>query len=443
MLVSGQESATRGNKAQGVAIVQGYRKLVECFQCGLQTAPVRLARMVTVCAQQETIDIRYLLGGCPYPAGKSLISKDTHVEATSSTLGAVKPTSKRTDHTHPTSSYATLMRRVREAGLFERRTGFYITIFAVLTIALAASVAGIALLGDSWLQLLIAGALGIIFTQFAFLAHEAAHRQIFASGRRNDRWGRIIAVLFVGLSYSWWMNKHTRHHSHPNVQGKDPDIAKDTISFIEEDARKSRGLVRLITRKQGYLFFPLLTLEGLNLHRYTVQTLFGKNKVKGRTIELVMFLTRTALYLGGLFWLLPPWIALAFLGVQLAVFGLYMGASFAPNHKGMPVLPHDSKVDFLRRQVLTSRNVTGGWWMDLFMGGLNHQIEHHLFPSMARPHLRRSKRFVKEYCRDHGIPYTQTTLVRSYGIVIAYLNRVGLAAKDPFDCPMVAQYRLK
>lgn len=358
-------------------------------------------------------------------------------------LSAVMPTKPRTNHQHPTSSYATLMKRVRDAGLLKRKTGFYVSIFATLVLALAGSVAGMALLRDSWFQLLIAAALGVIFTQFAFLAHEAAHRQIFASGRLNDTWGRIVAVLVVGLSYAWWMNKHTRHHAQPNVQGKDPDIAKDTISFVEEDARASRGLTRLITRKQGYLFFPLLTLEGLNLHKYTVQTLFGKAKVKGRGIEITLFAVRTVLYLALLFWLMPPWMALAFLGVQLAVFGVYMGASFAPNHKGMPVLPHDTKVDFLRRQVLTSRNVTGGWFMDFFMGGLNHQIEHHLFPSMARPHLRHSKRLVQQYCRDHGIPYTQTTLLRSYGIVISYLNRVGLAAKDPFDCPMVAQYRLK
>lgn len=359
------------------------------------------------------------------------------------TLSAVMPTKPRTNREPATSSYATLMKRVRDAGLLKRKTGFYITLFAALVVALAGAITGMTLLGDSWFQLIIAGALGVIFTQFAFLAHEAAHRQIFASGRLNDTWGRIVAVFVVGLSYAWWMNKHTRHHAQPNVQGKDPDIAKDTISFVEDDARESRGITRLIARKQGYLFFPLLTLEGLNLHKYTVQTIFGKGKVKGRAVEISMFLTRTALYLAVLFWLMPPWMALAFLGVQLAVFGVYMGASFAPNHKGMPVLPHDTKVDFLRRQVLTSRNVTGGWFMDMFMGGLNHQIEHHLFPSMARPQLRHSRRFVQQYCRDHGIPYTQTTLLKSYGIVIEYLNRVGLAAKDPFDCPMVAQYRLK
>ncbi|MEO8906866.1 MAG: acyl-CoA desaturase, partial [Microbacteriaceae bacterium] len=139
--------------------------------------------------------------------------------------------------------------------------------------------------------------------------------------------------------------------------------------------------------------------------------------------------------------LLPPGIAFAFVGVQLAVFGLYMGASFAPNHTGMPILPRDAKVDFLSRQVLTSRNIRGGFAMDVFMGGLNYQIEHHLFPSMPRPSLAQARNIVREHCSQMGVQYTETTLMRSYGIVVQYLNRVGLAARDPFDCPMVNQFR--
>ena len=359
------------------------------------------------------------------------------------TLTAVRPTSTPDGSPRGAALYANLMTTIREKGLQERRTGFYIAVFLILTAAFAAAIAGMALLGNSWFQLLIAAGLGLIFTQFAFLAHEAAHRQIFTSGKTNDRWGRFIAVFIVGLSYSWWMNKHTKHHSQPNVVGKDPDIEKDTISFLEEDAAASRGFNRVIARKQGYLFFPLLTLEGLNLHKYTVQTLLGPGKVKGRALELVFFITRMALYLGVVFWLMPLGVAVAFLGVQLAVFGLYMGASFAPNHKGMPILANNSNVDFLRRQVLTSRNVSGGSWVDYFMGGLNHQVEHHLFPTMARPHLRQTKKVVQQFCRDNNILYTQTSLVKSYAIVIAYLNRVGLAAKDPFSCPVVGEYRLK
>jgi fatty acid desaturase len=114
---------------------------------------------------------------------------------------------------------------------------------------------------------------------------------------------------------------------------------------------------------------------------------------------------------------------------------------FAPNHKGMPLVPKDAKLDFLTRQVLMSRNVRGSRVLDVAMGGLNYQIEHHLFPSMPRPHLRRAAPIVRDYCARHGVPYTVTGLRESYGIVIRYINRVGLGERDPFACPLVEQRR--
>ncbi|MCS5721824.1 acyl-CoA desaturase [Herbiconiux sp. CPCC 203407] len=308
--------------------------------------------------------------------------------------------------------------------------------FAVITIALAAAVTAFVLLGDSWFQLIVAGFLGIVFTQYAFLAHEASHRQIFTSGRANDIAGRALANSVVGISYSWWMTKHSRHHANPNVLGRDPDIARDVVSFTEDDAAQAVGMLAWFTRRQGYLFFPILVLEGLNLHLHGLRTVFGPGKVDKRPVEIAMLTTRLGLYITAVFVFLSPGVGAAFIGVQLAVFGVYMGASFAPNHKGMPVLAHDSKVDFLRRQVLTSRNISGGPLVQIFMGGLNHQVEHHLFPNMPRPNLRRAQTMVMAYCQAHDIAYTETTLVQSYAIVVRYLNSVGMVAGgDPFDCP--------
>ncbi|WP_433861844.1 fatty acid desaturase family protein [Streptomyces sp. L7] len=361
---------------------------------------------------------------------------------TASTLGPVLKTRPRSETRAPvTSTYNELLGRVRSEGLLERRRGFYITMFAVLTVGLLGAAAGFVLLGDSWFQLLIAAALGLIFTQFAFLGHEASHRQVFASGPTNDRAGRLIATWLVGMSYQWWMTKHTRHHANPNTEGKDPDIAFDTISFTVEDAARQRGLLAAITRRQGYLFFPLLLLEGVNLHITSIRSLLARGPVERRRSELVAIGLRLSIYVTIVFLMLPVGMAFAFLGVQLAVFGVYMGASFAPNHKGMPLLPAGARVDFLNKQVLTSRNIRGGWTMSVFMGGLNHQIEHHLFPSMPRPHLRRARELVREHCAAHDIPYTETGLVNSYRIVIRYLNRVGLAARDPFECPAAQRYR--
>ncbi|CAL4861133.1 acyl-CoA desaturase [Microbacterium sp. MM2322] len=346
-----------------------------------------------------------------------------------------------------TSTYSQLLAQVKDAGLLRRRLGFYWTLFAVLVLALAGCGVAFVLAGDSWWQLLVAAALGVVLTQFAFLAHEASHRQVFESRKWNDRAGRYVAVFIVGLSYSWWMNKHNRHHGNPNTVGKDPDIEPDTIVFLPEDAARARGPVRWVIRHQGWLFFPLLTLEGLNLHRHAVVSIVrgagGRPDPQGRLIEGVLLVARFGIYLTTLFVALPFGLAWAFLGVQLAVFGVLMGAGFAPNHKGMPTIAADAKVDFLSRQVLTSRNIRGGWGVTALMGGLNYQVEHHLFPSMPRPALRHARLIVRAHCAQMGVPYTETTLLRSYGIVIRYLNRVGLSARDPFVCPMVADLRIR
>ncbi|MFV0633169.1 fatty acid desaturase family protein [Demequina sp.] len=334
-----------------------------------------------------------------------------------------------------THRFTELAATVRETGLLRRAYGFYSGYGAALVLALGGVITGFILLGDSWLQLLMAAALGIVLTQVAFLGHEASHRTVFTSGPANDRLGRILSAAVVGISHQWWMTKHSRHHANPNKRGADPDIEKDTISFLEEDAREARGLIRWITQRQGWLFFPLLTFEGLNLHYRSVASLVTQGSRKQRWTELPMIAAHFVIYLGALFWVLPVGLAFAFLGVQMAVFGVYMGASFAPNHKGMMIVDPDVKLDFLSKQVLTSRNIRGGWAMSILTGGLNYQIEHHLFPNMARPHLGRAREIVREYCAAHDVPYTETSLVESYSIVIAYLNRVGLAARDPFDCP--------
>lgn len=341
-----------------------------------------------------------------------------------------------------TSSYTDLSRRVREHGLLERTRGFYVLVFAGLMLALGGAITGLMLLGDSWWQLLIAASLGVIFGQFGFLGHEAAHRQIFATGKANDWAGRVLGTTLAGISFSWWTNKHSRHHANPNRIGKDPDIEGEALAFHEAKAERRRGLGALIARKQGYLFFPMLTLEGINLHYSSVRFLLNQNKnsrVKGRWLEVVLIGARFLLYLGLVFWALPTGVALAFLGVQLAIFGIYLGATFAPNHKGMPIIPADTKLDFFSRQVLTSRNITGRFWPTVLMGGLNYQIEHHLFPSMPRPHLARARQLVMAHCEELGVTYTEVSLARSYRTVISYLNRVGLSARDPFNCPVASR----
>ncbi len=89
----------------------------------------------------------------------------------------------------------------------------------------------------------------------------------------------------------------------------------------------------------------------------------------------------------------------------------------------------DARLDFFTKQVRTSRNIRGGWWATTLLGGLNYQVEHHLFPpSMPRIHLAKARKLVRAKCAQLDVPYTEVSLGRSYATVIEYLNEVGRAA---------------
>ena len=323
-----------------------------------------------------------------------------------------------------------------------RRYGYYWTKLILLPLLLALTAVVFVVIGNTWWQLFTAAFFAIVFTQIAFLGHDAAHRQIFRSGRWNDWASLVIADLLVGLSYGWWRHKHTRHHANPNKEGADPDIELPVITFTPEQAGRRRNPVtRWMMRHQGVFFFPLLLLEGVALHVASIGRVLAREHVDRRWVEIAFLVIRLGGFTTLVLLVLSPGIAAVFLVVQLGVFGFYMGASFAPNHKGMPIVPATMKLDFLRRQTLMSRNIRGGRFTDTLMGGLNYQIEHHLFPSMPRPHLRHAAPLVRDYCARLQIPYTETGLIASYAIVVRYIDRVGLGERDPFDCPLVAQRR--
>ncbi|MGB3829703.1 MAG: acyl-CoA desaturase [Ornithinimicrobium sp.] len=340
------------------------------------------------------------------------------------------------------SQYTELSRTIRDSGLLDRRYGYYWSRIVVVTLAFAAVWAGIVMLGNSWFQLLMAGALGVVLTQFGFLGHDCSHRQIFRSPVWSEWVARVLSGAFAGLSHSWWKGKHDKHHANPNREGADPDIAPGVIAFTRDIADgREHGVRGWFINRQGWLFFPLLTLEGLNLHVASVRMLIASPRIAHRRIEATMVISRLVGYVVLVLLLMSPGKAAAFIGVQLAVFGVLLGGAFAPNHKGMPIVPATMRIDFLHRQVLMSRNVRGGAVTDFVMGGLNYQIEHHLFPSMPRPNLKHARPIVRDYCAQHQVPYTETGLFHSYAIVVSYLNNVGLQARDPFDCPLASQLR--
>ncbi|WP_249998306.1 acyl-CoA desaturase [Actinoplanes sp. M2I2] len=325
------------------------------------------------------------------------------------------------------SDFAELNRRINAAGLLRRKPGHYAVRLVVVSLLLAGGWAAFFVIGSSWWTLAVAVFLAVVFAQVALVAHDVAHRQVFRTRQASERAGLIAANLAIGMSYGWWAEKHTRHHNNPNHDDLDPDVAHEVLVWSPAVAAGRSGLRAFVTRNQAYFFFPLLTMLGISLHKSSIDAL-RHGDVKHRATESVLLGVHIAGYLAALFLVLTPGQALAFLVVHQALFGVYLGLTFAPNHKGMP---HPTgNEDYLRKQVLTSRNVRGGRFTDLALGGLNYQIEHHLFPAMPTPNLAVAQPIVRAYCAEIGVSYEVTGLVESYRQALRHLHEVGAPLRE-------------
>jgi fatty acid desaturase len=350
------------------------------------------------------------------------------------------PTATLSPPTARGSDFAVLSGLVARAGLLRPRPGYYLARIGVVAGLYVAGWVAFVAIGDSWYQLIVAPCLAVVFAQLALVAHDIAHRQVFRTRRASEIAGLAAGNLGIGMSYGWWMDKHTRHHANPNHEGRDPDVVPDVLVWSTRQARAARGAARLLGGWQAYLFFPLLTLEALSLCVNSVRAL-ARPSLRHRRAEAGLLLLHFAAYLGIVLLVLSPARAIVFVAVHLGLFGVYLGCTFAPNHKGMPMLADtDERPDYLRRQVLTSRNVRGGPFVDVLLGGLNYQIEHHLFPNMPSPNLRRAAPIIRDYCAQIGVPYTDAGLVDSYRQALRYLHAAGAPLRrgrgtDPEQAP--------
>lgn len=323
--------------------------------------------------------------------------------------------------------FAALAREVRAAGLLDLAPVRYYPRLAFNAALFGAGLVAFFLIGDSWWQVAVAAWMGLSAAQSAFMWHDAGHKAMFR-GSAATWMGRVHANLANGVSYGWWVNHHNRHHSFPNNLDLDPDIGRRTAIFDMSQYDTRGPWQRWVVRHQGVMFFVLLTLEAYKMHRTSVLALLRRD-VRQPWVEAVLLLAHAAIYLGTVFIVLSPAIAIVFVLVQQMVLGVYFGLIFAPNHKGMEVRRGEESLDWLERQVLTSRNIKPSPLVDFLYGGLNYQIEHHLFPTMPRMNLGRCRPMVRDYCERHGIPYREVGLFTSYREVSSFLHKVSEPAR--------------
>lgn len=331
-----------------------------------------------------------------------------------------------------TNHYAELKLLIKQNRLMEPQPAYY-TGKAVLTFGLLASSVALLLISDNlWIQLVNASYLAFVFVQISLLAHDCGHRQFsFRASWKNDWSSLILGNLLLGVSRQWWIDKHNEHHGHPNQLDVDPDIDIPLLAFDEEQALDKQGISHFVVKYQAVLIFPLSLLQALSMHRSSIEFLLSGKKVKSPLTEALVMLVHFVLYFGLLFSVLAPLQAVLFVAVHRGLYGLYMTSIFAPNHKAMPLLEQDSQVDFLHRQVLTSRNVVAHPITDFWYGGLNYQIEHHLFLRLPRNKLREAQPIIRNFCKAHSITYHETSVLQSYREILQHLHHVGAPLRKP------------
>ena len=322
-------------------------------------------------------------------------------------------------------TFVELEARVREYGLLQPDTAFYLRRVAFSMTLIAVSIAIIATVENFWLHMANAVLLAFAFGQLSLFFHDVGHGQVTGS-RYHSLMGAWFSVM-LGWNHDWWIQKHDRHHAFPNQPGFDPDVGIRFLAFSEDQARGKKGWYRAIARRQHVLFIPMLLGEAWHLRCASITYLLRQGALRSM-IGLVLIALHLALYAAILLYFLPLGYAAAFAAVHWGLLGVYLGLVFAPNHKGMPMPEHGTVQRYMEQQVLTSRNVRGGWLIDMIYGGLNYQIEHHLFPSMPRSHLKDAAVIAEAFCREKGISYRAVRVGESFGQIFGHLARVGRAA---------------
>jgi len=316
---------------------------------------------------------------------------------------------------------------VHDAGLLTPQPIYYAFIISLNLALLCAGWVALFIIDDTWFRIVDAVFLAFITVQVGYLGHDAGHHQVFRSSWKNDLLG-LMNGSSVGASYSWWVDTHNRHHGKPNQVSLDPAIEYALLAFSEKEAAEKTGLPKWLVRVQAIFFIPLSMLYPISMRIDSFRYIL-RNRYKYRAIEAFTLIAYFPVYFLLLYLSMGLWESLLFAVVHQSVLGLYLSCAFAPNHMGMPIVSENETPDFVRHQVLTSRNIKGPRIVNYLFGGLNYQIEHHLFPRMPRNRLRQASLIVQKFLQEKSIDYCEQGFFESYRSILSYLHQIGKSLK--------------
>lgn len=310
--------------------------------------------------------------------------------------------------------YRDLMKKLKTEQFYQSNKLFYVYKIATNLAIVSLATWLVFNYSNKWVHLLSALLLALFWQQCGWLSHDFLHHQVFKNRKYNNFAGFLFGNVCQGFSVSWWKSKHNLHHAVPNIAGFDPDI--DTLPFLAWSEKlldgQLEGLPQFLIRYQYIFYMPLLMAARIS---WLIQSIvFANTKSRDRLVEMstlglhyvflftIAFTNPHMTFLSGIGWIL----AAEFLT------GLLLATAFSLNHNGMAILDKGTQgtMDFHALQAVTGRDVHEGpaSFVSWFMGGLDYQIEHHMFPKIPRHNLPQVAKNVEPLCKRNEILYHKT-----------------------------------
>ncbi len=325
------------------------------------------------------------------------------------------------DYLPPFSLYENLLQQVQDKGYFAKTYEPFLITFLFTCLGLGTSAYIITVTDLLWVQILNGFLAGFFSVQLGLLGHDLSHKSVFINNKLNKLAASLVWGVGCGLSESRWFDKHNAHHTAPNHIGHDPDVE---IPFVFSDTQilsLSDFHKRYLLPHQHILFWIGIWFVYPRNILFSMQHLLYR-PTWSSVVEIIYILLHFVIVLSFTFWFLPPLVAVLFNMSVMFFVGIYMALIFAPNQKGEKMLKSEETHNWIHQITLT-RNITPSAFTSYIFGGLNYQIEHHLFPAMPRFNYPQAQKIVQSFCTTHHIPYKETTWIDS-------LKQIHIALKE-------------
>ncbi|TMQ51146.1 MAG: acyl-CoA desaturase [Candidatus Eisenbacteria bacterium] len=292
----------------------------------------------------------------------------------------------------------------------------------------------------AWPMLGLSILMGLGFAGIGFnVAHDALHGAYTSSRWKN----RLLGFTFelVGASgYMWKITHNVIHHTYPNVHGLDEDLEVSPMLRLSPEA-KHRPVHRyqhwyaLVAYSVTTLFWVFLKDYHYFLKR-DLGPLKGRQHSHGQVLTLIgskLFYYAYTIVIPLLVVKVPWWqFAIGFVAMHLTsgtVLGVVFQLAHVVEETDHPVPDVDGAMEnawMVHQMETTSNFANKNRLLTWYVGGLNHQVEHHLFPKICSVHYPALSRIVRRTAEKHGIPYHHhETLRAAVGSHLRTLRRLG------------------